>query len=157
MPATHAFPDQESIYQANQLIIRENAKKIRDRATIKAWQLTESGTGVFYQILATDQTKKDQLIKPGDWISLTYRLTFLDDTECYSSQSMGPKQFVVEKSEAESGLHQVIQLLHPGDSARIVIPPHEAFGRTGDGDRIPPGAILVYTIRIDSVRSGKIH
>ena len=57
----------------------------------------------------------------------------------------------MEQSEAELGLHEAMKFLHPGDSARIVIPPQRAFGLTGDGNLIPPRAILVYEIRIDSV------
>jgi FKBP-type peptidyl-prolyl cis-trans isomerase len=60
----------------------------------------------------------------------------------------GPKVFRVEKSEAESGLHEAVQLLHQGDSARLVLPPHLGFGMVGDGNKIPPRAILVYMIKI---------
>ena len=90
-------------------------------------------------------------IEPGDGVSLTYNLNLLDGTPCYSSKEQGLKQFFVEKSDAEQGLHEAVQFMHPGDSALIIIPPHRAFGLTGDGNRIPPGAILVYEIRIDSL------
>ncbi|MCX6224441.1 MAG: FKBP-type peptidyl-prolyl cis-trans isomerase [Bacteroidia bacterium] len=146
-----SFPDQESIYRSNQLMIKENAKSIRDKAAIKEWNLTETGTGVFYQVFGFLKGDQSNKIEPGDRVSLTFKLTLLDGTECYSSEDQGLKQFVVEKSEAESGLHEAIQYLHPGDSALIIIPPHRAFGLIGDGKRIPPGAILVYEIRIDSV------
>jgi FKBP-type peptidyl-prolyl cis-trans isomerase len=146
-----SFPDRESIYKSNQLMIKQNAQSIRDQAAIKGWDLIETGTGVFYQVYRLP--KKDQLkkIEPGDRVSLTYKLSLLDGTECYSSKNQGLKQFIVEKSEAEPGLHEAVQLLHPGDSALVIIPPHRAFGLAGDGNRIPPRSILVYEIRIDSV------
>jgi FKBP-type peptidyl-prolyl cis-trans isomerase FkpA len=149
-PAIVQFPDQESIYKANQLSIQQNAKDIREKALAMGWILSETGTGVFFQQIGQgkDQTRK---IESGDQVLLTYQLCLLDGTFCYSSRFNGIKRFVVEKSEAEGGLHEAIQFLHPGDSALIVIPPYRAFGLAGDGDRIPPGAILVYEIRIDSV------
>lgn len=154
-PVNRSFPDQESIYKLNQLMIKQNAQSIRDQAAIKGWNLIETGTGVFYQVYRLP--KKDQLkkIESGDTVSLTYKLSLLDGTECYSSENLGLKQLIVEKSEAEPGLHEAVQLLQPGDSALVIIPPHRAFGLAGDGNRIPPRAILVYEIRIDSVARHK--
>lgn len=145
------IPDQESIYRSNQSMVRQYANTIREHAINKKWVLNETGTGVFFQII--NQKKKNQAAKiiAGDWVSLSYRLSLLDGTECYASKNKGLKQFVVGKSEAEPGLHDAIQFLHSGDSAIIVIPPQRAFGLTGDGDRIPPRAILVYEISVDSV------
>jgi FKBP-type peptidyl-prolyl cis-trans isomerase len=150
-PAVSAYPEQESIYRSNQLMIKQDIKSIRDRAAAKGWKLTETGTGVFYQIISTKRHAPLIKIGQGDRVELTYKLSLLDGTECYSSVNLGPKQFIVDKSEAELGLHETIKLLSPGDSALIVIPPYRAFGLSGDGDRIPPRSILVYEIRIDSV------
>ncbi|MDD4645295.1 MAG: FKBP-type peptidyl-prolyl cis-trans isomerase [Bacteroidales bacterium] len=144
-------PDQASVIESNQLMIRQNAQLIRDQATVRGWTLTETGTGVFYQRYPLKRSEPSKKIEPGDRVSLEYEVRLLNGVFCYSSKDKGLKQFIVEKSDAESGLHEVIQLLHPGDSALVVIPPHRAFGLTGDGDRIPPRAILVYDIRIDSV------
>jgi FKBP-type peptidyl-prolyl cis-trans isomerase FkpA len=151
IPAASTTPNQESLYLSNQSMIRENASEIRKQAAGKGWNLTETGTGVFYQILSANGKMQAKSIVPGDRVSLVYKLSLLDGTECYSSKIRGLKQFVVEKSEAEPGLHEAVQYLHQGDSALIVIPPHRAFGLTGDGDRIPPRAILIYEIRVDSV------
>ncbi|MFA6125966.1 MAG: FKBP-type peptidyl-prolyl cis-trans isomerase [Bacteroidales bacterium] len=143
--------DQETLFRSNQLVVKQIAKSIREKAAIEHWNLTETGTGVFYQVFHGPKKNQSLKILPGDRVSLTFRLSLFDGRECYSSYSQGPKQFIVEKSEAESGLHETIQFLHPGDSALIIIPPYRAFGLTGDGNKIPPGAILVYNIRVDSV------
>lgn len=150
-PSTGSYPDQESIFRANQSAIKKNAQSIRDQAALKGWKLTETGTGVFYQIIGLKEGGHSIRILPGDRVSLSFRVSLLDGTECYSSEINGLKQFVVEKSEAEQGLHEVVQLLYPGDSALVILPPHRAFGFAGDGNRIPPSAVLVYEIRIDSV------
>jgi FKBP-type peptidyl-prolyl cis-trans isomerase len=149
--AGRQYPDQESIYRANQVLIRQYANSISEVAARNGWRLSETGTGVFFQLINTEQKKQNQKIEKGDWVSLSYKLCLLDGTLCYSSNKQGFKQFIVEQSEAELGLHEAMKFLHPGDSARIVIPPQRAFGLTGDGNLIPPRAILVYEIRIDSV------
>lgn len=150
-PAESPLPDQESIYQSNQFLIRQNALLIRESAASRGWTLTETGTGVFYQVLKSPASGRKRKIEAGDRLRLSFTVSLLDGTECYSSQKQGLKEFIVEKSEAESGLHEVVQFLSSGDSARVILPPHRAYGLTGDGNLIPPMAILVYEFRIDSV------
>jgi FKBP-type peptidyl-prolyl cis-trans isomerase FkpA len=157
MPLTDSMTDPDSVIRLNQMIIKQNAQNIRDHATGSEWKLKETGTGVFYQIFRTKASDRSRKIVPGDRVSLTYTLKLLDGTVCYSSAKSGLKQFVVEKSQAEQGLHETVQLLHPGDSALVVIPPHRAFGLVGDGNRIPPGATLVYEIRVDAVSADRIN
>ncbi len=150
-PAAARFPDQESIFRANQLIIRKYATSISEKAASNGWHLSETGTGVFYQLIDRKRNTQQGNIETGDRISLSFKLSLLDGTLCYSSKKQGVKQFFVDKSEAEPGLHEAVKFLQPGDSARIIIPPQRAFGLTGDGNLIPPRAILVYEVRIDSV------
>jgi FKBP-type peptidyl-prolyl cis-trans isomerase len=51
----------------------------------------------------------------------------------------------------ESGLHEAIQLLSPGDSALFVIPSYRAHGLIGDQDRIPMRSTLVYRVGLVAV------
>ena len=157
VPVREPAADTEATYRTNRLMIRKNAESIRNESARRGWNLTETGTGVFFQILRTSVPGRSELIKPGDRVTLSYTLDLLDGTRCYSSESEGPKRFVVEKSEAEQGLHETLQLLHEGDSALVVIPPQKAFGLAGDGNKIPPQSVLVYHFRVDSVerKSGK--
>jgi FKBP-type peptidyl-prolyl cis-trans isomerase len=46
----------------------------------------------------------------------------------------------------ESGLHEGVQLLSPGDSAILVIPSYRAHGLIGDQDRIPMRSSVVYRV-----------
>lgn len=150
-PAAIDFrPDTESLYRANQKLIKDYEKRIRERAATQGWILRETGTGVFFQVMGKPGIEKPK-IEAGDRVSLEYRLSLLDGTSLYSSKADGLKQFAVDRSEAEPGLHEAIKFLSAGDSARVIIPPQRAFGLTGDGNRIPPGAILVYEIKVDSV------
>lgn len=156
-------PDPDSLIRINRQMIMETKELILKKEQQSGWKLKETGTGLFYQIYADARFKnsvktatgnKSRLIKSGDWVSLSYTVRLLDGKKCYDSRFDGPKQFIVEGSPAERGLHEAVQLFAKGDSARIILPPHLAFGLAGDGDRIPGRAILWYEIRVDSVRPG---
>ena len=140
----------EQLYQVNQMMVRQEAAKIKAEAQKRNWNLTETPTGLFYQKLAPSQIhpSSETKIQAGMHVVLDYSMSLLDGTLCYSSKDQGYKQFVVEKSEAERGLHEAVQLFHPGDSIMLVVPPHMGFGLMGDGNRVPSRAILVYHIKI---------
>ena len=144
---------QEQLFKINQYLVRQDATIIRSEAIRRGWNLKETATGLFYEILPDNQAKseKNSDITSGDEVTLDYTISLLDGTPCYSSVKLGPKVFRVENSEAESGLHEAVQLLHQGDSARLILPPHLGFGMVGDGNKIPPRAILLYRIKIRTV------
>ena len=62
------------------------------------------------------------------------------------------ESFVVGKGGVESGLEEVVKYLHAGDNARFILPPHLAHGNFGDGKKIPPGAILLYELKLLAVK-----
>jgi FKBP-type peptidyl-prolyl cis-trans isomerase FkpA len=145
---------QEQLIKVNQLLVNKAASIISDEGAKRGWNLKQTGTGLFYEVIMDTKVKKNDghKITAGDEVTLEYSVSLLDGTLCYSSDKSGPKVFRVEKSEAESGLHEAVKLLNEGDSARLVLPPHLGFGIVGDGNKIPPRAILLYLIKIRSVR-----
>jgi FKBP-type peptidyl-prolyl cis-trans isomerase len=72
----------------------------------------------------------------------------LDGTLCYSSADLGPKEIVLGKTELEPGMNEGLRLLKPGAEALFILPPFLAFGLVGDGKKIPPRTIIVYSVSI---------
>ena len=64
-------------------------------------------------------------------------------------------RFLVEMDDVESGLHEAIQLMSPGDSAVVLIPSYRAHGLIGDQDRIPMRSSLVYHIGLLKLSDNK--
>lgn len=94
-------------------------------------------------------------IRPQQWAAVNYRSELLDGTLVHASEPGRPEAFLVEMDEVESGLHEGIQHLSPGDSAVIVIPSHRAYGLIGDLDRIPMRATVVYHIGLVDIRNAR--
>ncbi len=107
--------------------------------------LKESETGLWYKI---DKTGHGKTASEGRQITLKYKVSLLDGTPCYSSDSLGPKTFTVGKGGVESGLEEGVTMLREGDRAMFVLPPHLADGLPGDGDRIPARSIIVYEVEV---------
>lgn len=115
----------------------------------KGWQMGETGTGLRYTILddGIGQTARD-----GQRATVNYRVSLLDGTVVYSSDSAGAREFLIGQDNVESGLHEGITLMRQGGKAIFILPSHLAHGLSGDGDKIPPRATVVYHIELLRLR-----
>jgi FKBP-type peptidyl-prolyl cis-trans isomerase len=103
--------------------------------------MQQTGTGLRYQVI--QGAGKGSFISTGDEIKMNYRVSLLDGTQLYSSDSSGTIGFIVDKSDMASGLHEGVKFMRPGDKAIFIMPSHLAYGLTGDGGKISHYKILV--------------
>ncbi|OFY36700.1 MAG: hypothetical protein A2W91_03750 [Bacteroidetes bacterium GWF2_38_335] len=145
MTETEKKETKETIIQTNKHLVKEYAQKIKAYSKRRGWNLTESETGLFYEII-----KKGDGIKAeaGMVITLNYKLSLLDGQLCYSSDSLGPKKFKIGMGGVEPGLEEGVLLLKEGDKARFIMPPYMAWGVLGDDKKIPPFSIIVYYVEV---------
>lgn len=138
----------EALVGANRILVKKDYERIKSFVERKGWNMVETSSGLWYQIVEKGDGKpaeKDLLV------SFAYTLTLLDGTLIYDSDSTGLKRFRIGSGGVETGLEEGVLLLGVGDKARFIIPPHLAHGLTGDGNKIPPRAIIVYDIAIVSL------
>jgi gliding motility-associated peptidyl-prolyl isomerase len=136
---------QNAMVEVNRMLVKKDKQKIADFIKQRNLSLQESETGLWYGI-----TRKGtgETVREGMTVALEYDVELLDGTRCYSSDSLGYKQFTVGKGEVESGLDEGVRLMQTGSEAVLILPPHLAFGFQGDGDKIPARSIIVYHVKI---------
>ena len=110
----------------------------------------KTNSGIRYYVYSP--SAKGDSIKTDDIIKINYKVSLLNGTECYSSKTDGPKEFVVGMENIEDGLHKAVLYLKSGDKAKILIPSHLAHGLLGDSKKIPPMSPIIYDIEIISVK-----
>lgn len=123
------------------------AEKTQIEKYIERHRLNMKNTpnGIYYQIL---EKGNGPAINEGDKVTVSYEIGLLNGEVLYTSKEKGPKTFQVGKDYIESGIQQVMMMLNKGDSALIILRRHLAFGLTGDYNKIPPNATVVYRIRV---------
>jgi FKBP-type peptidyl-prolyl cis-trans isomerase len=109
-----------------------------------------SETGMWYQVV---EKNSEQNAQPGQVAHLWYVMELLDGTVAHSSANEGDLKFRISQGGVESGLEEAILMLGKGDKARFILPPHLAHGLTGDLDKIPPRASIVYSIKVLDITS----
>jgi peptidyl-prolyl cis-trans isomerase A (cyclophilin A) len=124
---------------------QKEIKAIKKFIKEKDWPMQETKTGLQYWIYEKGAGQQGALNKIA---TISYTITLLDGTECYTASDNNPKQFKIGQDNVESGLHEAVQLMHVGDRGRFVLPSHLAFGFTGDSGKIPQNASVVYDIHL---------
>ena len=110
--------------------------------------MTKTGSGLRYLIYKKGNGEKAEV---GKKVKISYEVRLINGTLIYSSKDTGPKEFIIGKSNAETGLEEALLLMRVGDRAKLIIPSHLAYGLHGDDNKIPKRATLIYDLELLSV------
>jgi len=138
-------PGKDQMEELNRFMIRKDRERILNYIERKGLKMTETPTGLWYQVTREGEGTK---FTDNSRIMMEYDCSLLDGTLCYSSKDTGPKQIILGRSSLEPGLNQGLRLVSPGAEAIFIIPPFLAYGLPGDGKKIPPRSVLVYSVKI---------
>lgn len=135
----------KTLQTTNKYLTTLDAERIANYAKRRKWDLIETESGLWYQIYEKGNGDKAE---EGQIAVLKYKISLLDGTVCYTSDSTGVKEFSIGHGGVESGLEEGILLLNVGDKARFIMPPFKAHGLLGDMEKIPPRSIIVYELEL---------
>ena len=114
-----------ALLKMNNYVVRRNQELIKQFVKRTGLDMKETGSGLWVEIY---EMGKGNPVKSGDIVEMSYKLQLLDGTLVDSSTVNKPKVFRVGKGGIEAGLEEGVLLLHVGDRARLIIPPHMGFG-----------------------------
>ncbi len=135
----------EKLMEANKAAIEIENTQIDSMVSHSGWKMIKTATGLRYQVL--EKGNGPETIS-GKIIKFDYDVKLISGEEVYTSEKTGAKEFRIGSGGVESGLEEGILLLRVGDKARLIIPSYLAHGLSGDQDRIPPKATLIYTLKL---------
>jgi len=135
----------EKLLEANKAAIEVENKQIDKLIDSSGWNMLKTATGLRYEIIEKGNGPKAET---GKIARFEYEIKLISGEIIYSSKQSGPKEFRIGSGGVESGLEEGILLLKSGDKAKFVIPSFLAHGLSGDQDRIPPKATLIYTVKL---------
>jgi FKBP-type peptidyl-prolyl cis-trans isomerase FkpA len=142
--------DQEKSTALNKSIALEEDLDIRMYLdSRKSWKTLKTGSGLRYCIYETGNGPKAE---SGLLAEVKFRISLLDGTLCYATDSLETETFEIDRSNVESGVQEGVKLLRVGDKAKLIVPSHLGHGLAGDMDKIPPLTPLVIDIQLISLR-----
>lgn len=143
----------QQFVKANQQIVVKENDEMDYYQKSHEMPFVRTSSGVRYYVYKP--SLKGDSIKNDDIITINYTVSLLDGTECYSSKTDGPKEFVVGMENIEDGLHKAVLYLKSGDKALVLIPSHLAHGLLGDSKKIPPQSPIIYDVEIISLKKSQ--
>lgn len=135
----------EHLDYAHQALNEHEEKVINQFLKRHQWKMERTSTGLRYVVYRPGQGTQ---ANKGDMVRFNYELKLINGIVIDSSDESGVAEIVIEYEDVVSGLHEVLQYMNTGARAKAIIPSYLAYGLTGDLDRIPKGATLVYDIEI---------
>jgi peptidylprolyl isomerase len=85
----------------------------------------------------------------GQTVSVHYVGTLLNGTKFDSSRDRGqPFEFPLGEGQVIAGWDEGVKTMRVGGLRRLIIPAKLGYGDQGAGDKIPPGATLVFEIEL---------
>jgi FKBP-type peptidyl-prolyl cis-trans isomerase FkpA len=135
----------DDLVRNNKKAHQEEMKAIEQYVQDKKWPVSTTATGIHYWVY---ETGEGALVRFEEMVAVAYHIELMDGTVCYDAPASQPKKFKVGHDNVESGLHEMVQLMRPGDKAKVVLPSHLAFGLTGDSNKIPQNATVIYDLEI---------
>jgi FKBP-type peptidyl-prolyl cis-trans isomerase len=84
---------------------------------------------------------------PEDTVSVDYEGTLIDGTVFDSSYERPGQPARFQVGGVIAGWTEALQLMHPGEQVRLVIPAELAYGDQDKGD-IPPKSVLVFKVEL---------
>ncbi len=140
----------QQFVKANQQVVVKENDEMDYYQKSHNMPFVKTSSGIRYYVYKP--SAKGDSIKNDDIIKINYTVSLLNGTECYSSKTAGPKEFIVGMEDIEDGLHKAVLFLKSGDKSLILIPSHLAHGLLGDSKKIPPQSPIVYDVEILSVK-----
>ncbi|MFN5149291.1 MAG: FKBP-type peptidyl-prolyl cis-trans isomerase [Flavobacteriia bacterium] len=109
------------------------------------WEMEKTGSGLQYYVYEKGEGEQTQ---PGMKAQVEMEVSLLDGTPCYKTAKDELEEFIVDKSDIETGIQEGIKKLHAGDRAKLIIPSHLAHGLVGDMNKIPPLTVILVDIHL---------
>ena len=135
----------EQLIRVNKSQTYSEQSQIQDFVQRYRYDMDSTASGLRYLIYK--KTKGAQPSKTSI-VEINYEVKLLDGTVCYNSDTTGNLTFQLGKTDLPVGLQQGVELMHIGEKAIFITPSKLGYGLTGDGDMIPPNAVLVYNVEL---------
>jgi len=85
----------------------------------------------------------------GQTVTVHYVGTLLDGTKFDSSRDRGqPFEFPLGEGQVIAGWDEGVKTMRVGGLRKLIVPAKLGYGDQGAGDKIPPGATLVFVIEL---------
>lgn len=108
---------------------------------------TESGLWI-----SNNGQKSENMAKVGDYVNFTYQVYDVKGNVIYTYNEIGTQKIILGKADIARGLHAALQIIEPGQEARVLLPSFLGYAGYGDDNKIDPNQPLIMDIKVNEVK-----
>jgi len=135
----------EPLVKVNKILVDKDSAEIASFCNHHNLSLVTAKSGLWYKIY---HIGKGDSAKTNKVANINYKISLLSGKVCYTSDSNGPKSFLIGQGGVETGLEIGILKMREGDKAKFILPPSLAYGLLGDEKKIPARSIIIYDVEL---------
>ena len=139
----------EQLLEANRRKVDVETARIDSFIAQTDWEMIHSGTGLRYDVYHHGYGDS---ARAGMVAEISYKAILLNGKPVASTPPGETISLRIGHNDEVSGLHQAVELLAVGDSARFILPSHLAYGLTGLNHQVPPNAAIFYDLHLVRLR-----
>lgn len=145
-PKLQKVVSDKEILDNNRKAVRMESNQIDKYIERRGWEMTKTASGLRYMVY--EDVDGNIFPQEDDTVFVEYEVSLINGKTIYVSDSNHVASFIVGHDEVENGLQEGVQYLNIGDKAKFIIPSHLAHGYTGDFNRIPRNATVIFDISL---------
>lgn len=137
------YISKEDLIEANREKVGKEMALIDSFISQTDWPMKTTDTGLRYNVYhhgGGDSARKNMVA------SIAYKSFLLNGEEVGATMPGEVYRFRIGEGDAVTGLHEAVAMLNEGDSVRLILPSHLAYGLTGLQNEIPPNAAIFYDL-----------
>ncbi|MBT7134802.1 MAG: gliding motility-associated peptidyl-prolyl isomerase GldI [Polaribacter sp.] len=160
---TKVQPRRPIDFKSSSTILKETLKKsiqlnrIEDdkitalikKDTTNSYQVSPNG---FWYAYINKKEAIVQTPKLGDEVTFEYNITDLEGNIIYSKEELGIMKYRIDKEDFIFALQLGIKLMKVGETIIFVIPSYNAFGISGDGEKIGINQSIKSTVTLLNIK-----
>ena len=141
---------QETIKESKMLNKIEDEKIINLIKRDSTTNYIASTNGFWYSYVTKIEDEKPTP-QSGNEVTIEYNIRDLNNTVIYNKEELGNKKHKVDKEDFISALQTGIKLMKVGETITFVIPSYNAFGISGDGNKIGINQSIKSTVTLINI------
>jgi len=114
-----------------------------------------SNYGYWYAYIGKRADSVLDLPKTSDVVTFEYEISNLNDSIIYAKEELGVREYKVDKEDFITGLQYGIKTMRIGDSIKFIIPSYNAYGVTGDGDKIAINQTIISKVTLINIKNNE--
>ena len=110
-----------------------------------------SSNGYWFQYLDKKESQTASLEK-GTVVIISYEIRDLNNQIIYSKESLGVKEYAIDKEDFIPALQSGIKMMNVGETIKFVIPSPQAYGVVGDGNKIGINQSIISIVTLINIK-----